>query len=595
MPTHGERNSNGYVFYAPTYRWISQELFEQRSVSSPPDTQDLTEHEETTYCEYCEIELDDQGEQYTVGDTILCESCYDENTQECDWCQEYYLEGDLATATSNMSRGINNLICQHCLNDSRSRDHQYDPICDTYIINPVGAQKRNKTILVYSENTILTWINVEPQQTGEDVKRYLMQNYRYNDQITIVLSAIGLPDRIKNQSYPAQLTDSQRNYIEETLQKIKKAKKDLPAIKMPESRCLNIHEATDEEMNQGNGVYCVNCIKTPLMRTLEEKGEYESALYLTERAKFMNHLETTLIPQKIRPDNYHHPLHDNFKARKYRLPDEHPYLYYGAEIEIDLPSGRNRITFAETICMVSEGLFVAERDASIPNGVEFITRPMSYKAWTSDKVTQLLDKVFDVMDKWGANTINQEHSGLHIHMSKKFFNKSKTKTTDQQLQDLAWIFEFYNKEIAQFSRRELNEFCQTREYKVKNQFARKNDINNIKMKIQLEKDGLIKSTGSGDSHHHIIAETNQTVEIRSFKTVTNTGSLLAAIEFSRNIAHYVRNYTTEGKNLQQILSAKRSPYLDEYMKQRKLDFSNSTIIKDYIDIELNNNKEMEDF
>lgn len=595
MPTHGEQNSHGYVFNGPTHRWISLELFEQRNASNQPDTQDITESEEMAYCEFCEIELNSTDEQYTVEDTILCENCYDENTQECEWCNGYYLEDDLASATNNITSGMNDLICKYCLGNTRARTHQYDPICNAYIINSIEAEERNKTILIYSENSILTWINVKAQETVDDIKRYFILNYRYNNQMTIVLSDIKLPDRIKNQNYENQLTTSQKNYIEETLLKIKKARKDIPVIRMPESRCLNIHEATKEEMAQGNGVYCVNCIKTPLMKILEEKGEYESALYLTERAKLMNHLETTLIPQQIRPDNYHHPLHDAFKNRKYRLPEEHPYLYYGAEIEIDLPSGRNRIIFAETICMISEGLFVAERDASIPNGVEFITRPMSYKAWTSDKITQILDKVFDVMDKWGVNTVDQKHSGLHIHMSKKFFNKSKTKTTDQQLQDLAWIFEFYNKEIAQFSRRELNEFCQTREYKVKKQFAEKNNFKNIKMKIQLEKDGLIKSQGSGDSHHHIIAETNQTVEVRSFKTVTDTNSLLAAIEFSRNIAHYVRNYSTQGKNLQQILSAKRSPYLDKYMEQQKLDFSNSTIIKDYIDIELNNNKREETF
>ena len=46
-----------------------------------------------------------------------------------------------------------------------------------------------------------------------------------------------------------------------------------------------------------------------------------------------------------------------------------------------------------------------------------------------------------------------------------------------------------------------------------------------------------------------------------------------------------RNYTTKGRNLQQILSAKDSPHLDRYMKQQKLNFSDSTIIKEYIDFQ----------
>ncbi len=622
MPSHAERNAEGLLFDMNTHRWISQNSWQSRypghiighqslvdenittevsdfitrSLSSPPSQSETEDSEHLVDCEYCGEDSLDEDEQYRVEDIILCESCFDASTYVCSNCDEPYLNENLIEVTYSIRHYGTTSICKDCIDQISDEQIQFDKFAGNYIIYDEDESQNTKTVIIYKpSDREWNWINIKHDENTEDVKIYLRRIGHYRDNIGVYLANFKLPNRVNGVEVDTQLTPAQISSVTSLLRRQTTEENNLPTVRMPESRCLNIHKTTEEEMNQGNGVYCVNCIKTPLMQRLEQSGEYDTPSYLTERAKFIDQLETSLTVQKIKPDNYHAALHDNFKNRKYRLPDERPYLYYGAEIEIDLPQGRNRVVFAETICMVSEGLFVAERDASIPNGVEFITRPMSYKAWTSEKVVKLLDKVFDIMDKWGVNTIDQRNSGLHIHMSKKFFNNSKTKTTDQQLQDLAWIFEFYNKEISQFSRRELNEFCQTREYKVKQQLSKRSDFRNIKMKIQLEKDGLIKSAGSGDSHHHIIAETHETVEIRSFKTVTDTNTLLAAVEFSRNIAHYVRNYTTKGRNLQQILSAKDSPHLDRYMKQQKLNFSDSTIIKDYIDIELNNNKEREDF
>lgn len=268
------------------------------------------------------------------------------------------------------------------------------------------------------------------------------------------------------------------------------------------------------------------------------------------------------------------------------MPDERPYLYYGVEIEVEIPSAVDREAFAETICTVARGLFVAERDGSLRNGVEFISRPLSYKKWTSQEILDILKEVYEKFNAFGIFTVSQKSAGMHVHMSKVFFQKSKNKTVEQQKEDMSWIFEYYDEEISKISMRKLNNFCTSKRMMGYNAVKGLRIMSN-NYSLTIDKEGPVQSMGSGETHHHMITETQRTFELRTFSTPTVWQQILAAIEMSRNIAHFARKYKLDNVNLHQIMSSKKSDYLDAHLRNIGLDLSSTRDIKDTITIKIN--------
>ena len=105
--------------------------------------------------------------------------------------------------------------------------------------------------------------------------------------------------------------------------------------------------------------------------------------------------------------------------------------------------------------------------------------------------------------------------------------------------------------------------------------------------ILIEKEGPVVSMGSGDTHHHMVSETNQTLEVRTFSTPRTLLHVMAAIEICRNLAHYARNYPLKGVNLGQIMHSKPSPFLDEYIKELKFDLYATPAVQDHIKVSKN--------
>lgn len=92
--------------------------------------------------------------------------------------------------------------------------------------------------------------------------------------------------------------------------------------------------------------------------------------------------ETTLWVYDTLPRSYHHSLHNHFKETRLRQEHEHPYLYYGCECEYLFRDNTPIEQIAKEYIKATGGLFVAEFDRSVSdqgNGIEFISRPLSYK------------------------------------------------------------------------------------------------------------------------------------------------------------------------------------------------------------------------
>ena len=309
--------------------------------------------------------------------------------------------------------------------------------------------------------------------------------------------------------------------------------------------------------------------------------------HLKEKAREMDQEATTLwVYDTIRRD-YHTSEHKRFKSLKYRMPNEHPYLYYGIELEVLwLASKGNYDTVTTEFIKATGGMFVAEYDRSVDErghclgnyiGAEFISRPTSYKRWADPETIKALKRGLEVLKKYGATSPQDEGCGLHVHMSKTFFEKNTKKKVKDIKSDMDWFFQYFQPEIEKISRRQYTQYCASKAFRMQNavnNFRDNNAMFGVKGKFQMEKGQLTISQGSGITHHDCVIETPRTIEARTFKSTIIAEEIIATIEFCRGLAHAARNRTgLTGKTFGDIMFTKDSPYLLTYVDKLRMDTS----------------------
>lgn len=299
-------------------------------------------------------------------------------------------------------------------------------------------------------------------------------------------------------------------------------------------------------------------------------------------------VETTLFVVDDVMRGYHDSYdgHREFKGMLYREKNERPYLYYGIEIEVEFNPDilevfeyddydeRADITdMAQSMLRefnkITHGMFIQERDGSLQNGIEFISRPTSYKKWTNPETIELLNKGFEYLKSKGALLAQPDSNGLHIHISSKFFDygiKDANKA-QQAYQDMDWLFQFYQTEIEKIGGREYTSYCASKMSKVKDRYNIGRTSRDNPYGAELSISGKMKkgSPMSVDDHYSAITISGRTIEGRVFNSTVDTEQVLACIEMMRNMAHAVRNGDIVGKTFADILATKESPYLDKVL------------------------------
>lgn len=320
---------------------------------------------------------------------------------------------------------------------------------------------------------------------------------------------------------------------------------------------------------------------------LERRGKCPKCL--RKEAQEIEAEETTLWVYDTRAMNYHTSDHRHFKETKYREKHEHPFLYYGIENEVLFNSLAPIDKITKEYIEATNGLFVAEYDRSVSdrgNGIEFISRPLSFRKWTSEEVYLLLEKGNEVLKKYNAYMPQPDSCGLHVHMSLKFFERNTTKKVDEIKSDIDWMFQVFQPQIEQISRREYTRYCASKAYRLKEVMKqiRGGYGFNLEPTMTLQKGKITQSMGAGDTHHDAIIQTERTIEVRTFKSTINTEEILATIEFCRAVAHAARNMKLTTKNtLADVIYCKDSKYLQPYVEKLKVNtevkFANKLEVK----------------
>lgn len=311
---------------------------------------------------------------------------------------------------------------------------------------------------------------------------------------------------------------------------------------------------------------------------------------MENRAYNREYIETHLFVYNTQLESYHSRYHDAIKSIPYRLPNEHPYLYYGIEVEVEFDSGEvyagDPDYYDEEEDMACEhviydivaefirrtkGLFVAERDSSLDNGVEFISRPLSYAAWTDPSTTQIIAEGFDYLRAHGALDIQPIHNGMHIHVSKKFFGHGEL-DYDAASRRFDWLFQKFQPEVEKLGRREYTSYCEGKKAKLEREMSRQYGHLANDYGAEVEVECKLKSGKTGvpyNDHNSAVNSDDKTLEARVFKSTVDPDKILANIEIVRAFAHAARG-NTEGKTLNDILHTKDTLYLDKHIQNTKM-------------------------
>lgn len=347
-------------------------------------------------------------------------------------------------------------------------------------------------------------------------------------------------------------------------------------------------------------------------------GECEECL--RNQAYNREYIETHLFIFDKEYRCYHEGYHDNFKSLFLRLPNEHPYLYYGIEIEVEFDTGYVTVynqdddyyddddeysdgddnweiqEILNRFSEITEGMFVYEHDGSLDNGVECISRPTSYAFWTHPETVKKLKEGLEYLRSKGAMIHQPDTNGLHIHLSRKFFDNGRTGLENRQTayESFDWLFQKFQPEIEVLGGRKYTHYCSSKAEKIKrsliddNYCVRQYNVE-TEIKCKLKKGGRLPEC----DHYSAVNLTSRTIEARVFKSTTDYREVLSYIEMVRNMAHTVREENIE-RTFDDILHTKDNQFLDEHISRAKLlarknkqEFNLERLCDDEIEIKVN--------
>ena len=95
---------------------------------------------------------------------------------------------------------------------------------------------------------------------------------------------------------------------------------------------------------------------------------------------------------------------------------EYGELYFGMELEMEVPSGVSRSDVADAICDADERDWYLEEDRSLDKGIEVVTHPRTFESWQGFWST--FDRsVLGPARKRGCTGHDNDTCGIHIHTS----------------------------------------------------------------------------------------------------------------------------------------------------------------------------------
>ena len=301
---------------------------------------------------------------------------------------------------------------------------------------------------------------------------------------------------------------------------------------------------------------------------------------------------------------YHDGGHNNIKQIPLRLPNERPRAFYGVELEVEFDTPvlgdgyyddddewveentEDRDEILSGFTEITNGLFVYEKDSSLENGIEFISRPCSYAYWTHPDTVEMLKKGMEYLIAHGAWKEQPTCNGMHIHISNNFLDNCENPTTAYENFD--WLFQKFQTEIEKLGGRKYTEYCRSKLGRVKRSVE--NTVCGVDDSIEIKAECTLKKGGSlpCDDHGSAVTLSGRTTEARVFKSTVDYKRILSNIELVRNFAHAARANDID-HTLNEILHTKDNLYLDEHIQKTRMKSAKN---KEILDVNIMNDNEI---
>lgn len=213
--------------------------------------------------------------------------------------------------------------------------------------------------------------------------------------------------------------------------------------------------------------------------------------------------------------------------------DEHAFM--GVELETD--KGNNQDDYVEALAgtsYYSRNMFSMTEDGSLICGVEVTSQPMTLEEHVSNGFWRM---VHDTALEHGFKSHDAHTCGLHIHIDRRFFGKSRQW---QEIcgTELAFVLERFESEFTKFARRENNDWCH---YHICDSVKKRRTkefmpTKDIKTKAELYKNEY------GWSHSRALnMQHSTTFEFRIFRGTLKLETLFASLALVDGLCRTVRD------------------------------------------------------
>jgi hypothetical protein len=186
--------------------------------------------------------------------------------------------------------------------------------------------------------------------------------------------------------------------------------------------------------------------------------------------------------------------------------------WYGIEIETDGYTNSSMDAAVQDLRKLdfAEDLYLLKQDASLDNGIEIVTQPLSLPVWSNSK--QDLEKILSVVKNNGGSA-NHLSCGLHVHRSRRDLSEitiAKLITATVKLQ--SYIIEVAGRNSAQYASYSFGEgFSKATKTKIIYDCIAKKGVKDRQVALNLT-----------NAH---------TIEFRIFKGTMSPAAILAKIQF----------------------------------------------------------------
>ena len=213
----------------------------------------------------------------------------------------------------------------------------------------------------------------------------------------------------------------------------------------------------------------------------------------------------------------HNAYYSPRKFKMFKMPWENT-LFLGTELELEL--NRNHSVHSKADIMgefleeEKNDMFYFKDDASLNNGIEFVSHPFTLQYLHHEGK---MEKFFKKLKKEEFQA--KDNCGIHIHLSKKFF-------TSEELQKLRIFFSVNRVEIMKFSKKTAKSIYDYSKYEM---FSMKDFLRAPKTVTQDHRYALNLTT-------HL----SSTIEIRVFRATLDYKKFLSILQFCDAIGNFVK-------------------------------------------------------